>query len=125
MPSSQTDLSFLFSCEKDSTFIISCYKTLLNRTIDPHELRHAIQMFKNGLSRGGFIYWVSRSPEFKKRFEIKNIEKYRTECYLYKIGEKAKLALKLDKKSPIKLEFLPLINNSSMNFSLYIYVIWQ
>ncbi|PNV62615.1 hypothetical protein C0033_08640 [Clostridium sp. chh4-2] len=119
MPSSQTDLSFLFSCEKDSTFIISCYETLLNRTIDPHELRHAIQMFKNGLSRGGFIYWVSRSPEFKKRFEIKNIEKYRTECYLYKIGEKVKFALKLDKKSPIKLKFLPLTNNSSMNFSLY------
>ncbi|MBS6642257.1 MAG: DUF4214 domain-containing protein [Clostridiaceae bacterium] len=118
MSSSPKDLSYLFNCETDSDFIISCYETLLNRTIDPHELRYAIQMFKDGLSRGGFIYWVSRSSEFNQRFNIKDIKKYRMECYSYKIGERAKRALKLDKKVPVKLDLLPVQNMISTNLAI-------
>lgn len=78
----------LLKITDDATFIIQCYHTMLGRSLDPFEMRHAIEMLSKGLSRKGFIYWITRSREFGDRFVIEGIASYKLDCYLYKGIEK-------------------------------------
>lgn len=98
MSQQELDISDLLEYTSDIRFISACYQTLLKRTINPGELRYAVQMLENGLSKKGFIYWICRSPEFGGRYTIKSINSYRLSCYVYKGYEKLAKLLHLEKR---------------------------
>ncbi|MFR5411824.1 MAG: DUF4214 domain-containing protein [Enterocloster bolteae] len=78
----------LLEITDDTDFIIQCYYSMLGRSLNPFEMRHALEMLAKGLSRKGFIYWITRSQEFGNRFVIDNITSSKAECYFYKGMEK-------------------------------------
>lgn len=100
MPSNEVNVSYLLNKPNHASFASACYETLLERSIEPGELRYAVHMLHKGLSRKGFIYWVSRSPEFGQRFVIKDISSYRLSCYWYKGIEKLSRALHQHSSGP-------------------------
>lgn len=104
MSSNELDISCLLSYQEDVAFACAAYTHLLERRIAPAELRYAIWMLKNGLSRKGFIYWICRSPEFNNRFQVKIPASSQLSCYLFKGREKLAHILKFTlhkKMSPI------------------------
>lgn len=104
MSSNEHDISHLFKYSENICFVSAAYQELLARPIGPEELCYAVQMLKNGLSRKGFIYWISRSPEFNHRFPIKDLKSYIFACYFYKGLEKIFHLLHLDKTKSIQLQ---------------------
>lgn len=95
----------------DTEFIIQCYHTMLGRSLEPFEMQHAIDMLSKGLSKKGFIYWITRSQEFDNRFVIEEIASYKLDCYLYKGTEKL---LKL-----LHLDSIPKFNNDFFSAPLH------
>ena len=96
MQNTTFNITSLQKITDDTEFIIQCYHTMLGRSLDPFEMQHAIQMLSNGLSKKGFLYWITRSQEFGNRFVIKEIASYKLDCYLYKGMEKLLKLLHLD-----------------------------
>lgn len=87
----------LLKITDDTEFITQCYHTMLSRSLNPFEMQHAVEMLSNGLSKKGFIYWITRSPEFGNRFFIEGMASYKSDCYLYKGMEKLLKLLHLDR----------------------------
>lgn len=87
----------LLEITDDAEFITQCYHIMLGRSLNPFEMQHAVEMLSKGLSRKGFIYWITRSPEFGNRFFIEGIASYKSDCYLYKGMEKLLKLLHLDR----------------------------
>lgn len=96
MSPNELDVSHLFDYPEDTHFACAAYQELLGRPMEPEELCYAVQMLKNGLSRKGFIYWISRSQEFNHRIPIKNLQSYMLPCYLYKGFERVLRLLHLN-----------------------------
>ena len=60
MQNTTFNITSLQKITDDTEFIIQCYHTMLGRSLDPFEMQHAIQMLSNGLSKKGFLYWITR-----------------------------------------------------------------
>lgn len=98
------DISSLLALPLNADFAAHAYHTLLGRAAGPTELRYAVQMLSDGLTRGGFLYWITRSPEFQNHLSVPDIQRYKKECYLFKGLQKLSDAFHLRRPAKLRPE---------------------
>lgn len=100
MPITPAEIAPLYNCTENIPFVCAAYKLMLKRPATAEELHYSIHMLKHGLTRRGFLYWLSRYEEFHDDFSLKNNLWYWLPCYLYKGIEKLGRRLKIWRRRP-------------------------
>ncbi|MEF9917339.1 MAG: hypothetical protein RR746_08275 [Lachnospiraceae bacterium] len=95
------DVSFLLNYKDNITYINSCYRTLLERSLSPYELRTNLQRLLDGMPRKWLIYSIAKSTEFQNRFLVENLSSYAAIPLLYKLKRGMKEQIKPAVSSPI------------------------